>query len=77
MIRDYLCQHLPAEVNDSTGIGVHEVSQVWGAFEFVNVEGKRVLNYEARLTIEVVVDGDGKMVQIANIANDGRQAECQ
>ena len=63
-------------MNDSIGIGVHEISQVWGKFDFVNVENRRVLNYEARLTIEIVIDGDGKMIQIANIANDGRKAEC-
>ena len=59
-------------MNDSIGIGVHEISQVWGKFDFINVGNRRVLDYEARLTIEVVIDGDGKMIQIANIASDGR-----
>ena len=58
-IGNYLSQHLPGEVNDFSGIGVNKVEDIDGDSAFINVDGKRTINYEFRITIEIVVDGAG------------------
>ena len=73
----FLSQHLPGEVNDFCGIGVSKVEDVDGDAAFVNVDGKRTLNYEFRITLEVVHEGSGYMVQLANITNDGSHPQVQ
>ena len=55
----FLSQHLPGEVNDFCGIGVNKVEDIDGDSAFINVDGKRTINYEFRITIEIVVDGAG------------------
>ena len=58
-------------MNDFSGIGVNKVEGIDGEAAFLNVSGKRTLNYEFRLTIEIVHEGAGQMIQLANITNDG------
>ena len=58
-IAAFLTQHLPAECNDSTGIGISKCEDIEGIAAFVNKDGKRVLNYEFRISIEVVHEGSG------------------
>lgn len=55
----FLSQHLPGEVNDTIGIGVNKVEDIDGDAAFINVGGKRTINYEFRVSIEVVIDGAG------------------
>ena len=55
----FLSQHLPGEVNDVTGIGLNKVEDIDGDSAFINVDGKRTINYEFRVSIEIVVDGAG------------------
>ena len=55
----FLSQHLPGEVNDFCGIGVNKVEDIDGDSAFINVDGKRTINYEFRVSIEIVVDGAG------------------
>ena len=39
-----------------------EISKVEGQAAYINVEGNRTVNYELSCQIEVVVDGEGKML---------------
>ena len=58
-VGEYLSQHLPGEVNDFTGIGIASVPEIDGEVAFINVDGKREINYEFRLAIEIVHEGSG------------------
>ena len=58
-------------MNDESGIGLNKVEGVTGDAAFINVDGKRSLNYEFSMTIEIVHEGSGQMIQLANITNDG------
>ena len=58
-IEAFLSQHLPGEVNDFIGIGVNKVDQIDGDAAFINVDGKRTLNYEFRISLEIVHEGAG------------------
>ena len=58
-IGDFLSQHLPSEVNDATGIGLNSIEDIDGEAAFLNVDGKRTLNYEFRIAIEIVHQGAG------------------
>ena len=73
----FLSQHLPGEVNDVTGIGLNKVEDIDGDAAFINVGGKRTVNYEFKITLEIVHDGAGQMVQLANITNDGSHPQLQ
>ena len=55
----FLSQHLPGEVNDFLGIGVNKVEDIDGDAAFINVDGKRTINYEFRISIEIVHEGAG------------------
>ena len=55
----FLSQHLPGEVNDFLGIGVSKVEDIDGDAAFINVDGKRTINYEFRISIEIVHEGAG------------------
>ena len=61
-IQDWLSQHLPGEANDYNGTAVCAVDQVRGEAVFLNVDGKRRLNYDISAAFEVVIDGAGKMI---------------
>ena len=72
-----MSQHLPGEVNDACGIGLNKVEDVDGEAAFINVDRKRTINYEFRMTIEIVHEGAGQIVQLANITNDGTHPQIQ
>ena len=55
----FLSQHLPGEVNDFCGIGVNKVEDIEGDAAFINVNGKRTINYEFKITLEIVHEGAG------------------
>ena len=67
----FLSQHLPGEVNDVLGIGLNKAEDIDGEAAFINVDGSRTLNYEFRISLEIVSNGAGQMIQLANITNDG------
>ena len=46
-------------MNDFLGIGVSKVEDIDGDAAFINVDGKRTINYEFRISIEIVHEGAG------------------
>ena len=70
-----LAQRLPAEVLDCCGIGVDAVENILGDAAFINVGGKRTINYEFQITIEVIHEGAGAVVLLANVTNEGDRTE--
>ena len=63
MCEAYLSRYLPAEVADVIPtLGISEVAQIDGNAALVRINGELSIKYEFRLSIEIVVNGLGKIV---------------
>ena len=56
-------------------IGIEKVDILDGNIAICNVDGQRSIIYEIRLEIELVIDGEGKMIQFAKVASDSNTVE--
>ena len=66
-----LSQYLPAEVADVIPtLGIADVIVLDGRAAVANSDGKLSVVYRFRLSIEVVVDGEGKAIQFAQISSN-------
>ena len=56
-------------------IGIEKVDILDGNIGIINVQGQKSIMYELRVEIEVVIDGEGKMIQFANITSESNTCE--
>ena len=67
---------MPAEVADVIPtLGISEVAQIDGSAALVRINGQLSIKYEFRLSIEIVVNGLGKIVQFAEITDERLDTE--
>ena len=72
----YLSQYLPAEVAEEIpSLGISELNSIEGRAALVNEGDKIKLMYELSLGMEVVIDGVGKQVQLADLTSE--KLECE
>ena len=63
MLSGHLAQFLPAEVADQEPtLGISDVNAIDGKVAIANIDDKHTVIYQFRLSIEIVVDGEGKVV---------------
>lgn len=56
-------------------IGISEVTSIDGLAAIVKVDGQLCCLYEFRLSLEVVIDGIGKVVQFAQLTSEKPDSE--
>ena len=56
-------------------IGVEKVDILDGNIGIINVQGQKSIMYELRVEVEIVIDGEGKMIQFANLTSESNTCE--
>ena len=70
-IEAYLKQYLPAEVYEDGSIAICQIDQIDGKAAFDNDDqGERVILFDFRLCIEIVIAGAGKKILFDSITHE-------